>query len=535
MKVNPGLSVFLSAFAAFLQGAFAQKSYPGCDPLADSDFKITTLISRDAQNQLEEPVKMALDMDDQGSIDIYFVQRYGKIRKFAVASKQLTTIGTIPVDVKLEDGVTGIILDPGFKTNRWLYLYYATGTATDFKFHLSRFKLDGAGMLGMASERPILIIPAGKGKSHTGGSMRFDPQGVLYLGVGENEGGELSSANTNDLRGKILRIKPIAFPDAEKPAPGPGATYTIPTGNLFPTAANGGPGTAKTRPEIYIMGDRNPYTLSLDNQTGRLAWGELGPNGTDTTEEDNITKTPGNYGYPYYAGHQVVVTPNAGTPDKPLNNNPQNTGLKELPASIPATRAYLRSAAMTGPIYRYNDAPKSSAIKFPPHFEGLWFVTDFNSNEIDTIQLDASGTKMVSVGRVFKNLRLDAPLDFQQGPDGALYVVNYGGYFSSTAATALVRLEYSGSCRPAPVGTLADFKRARGARVVVIGFRLEVGDVGPFELQVLDLRGRVMAEFHGNGVARYDLRSALGGKAGVYALRLRTPGGSLSRTVVLSP
>lgn len=511
-------ALFLAATLS-MGWAWAQKTYPGCGPLADSDFKLTTLVSRDAQNQLEEPIKMSLDMDDQGNVDIYFVQRYGKVRKFSVATKQMTTIGTIPVDVQLEDGVTGIILDPGFKTNRRLFIYYATGTASDFKFHLSRFKLDGAGMMDMASERPILIIPAAKGKSHTGGSMRFDPQGVLYLGVGENEGGELSSANTNDLRGKILRIKPIDFADSDKPAPGPGTTYSIPAGNLFPTKD---PATDKTRPEIYIMGDRNPYTLTLDDRTGRLAWGELGPNGTDTTEEDNITKAPGNYGYPYYAGHQVVLTANAGTPEKPLNNNPKNTGLKELPPAVPAARAYLRSAAMTGPIYRYADAPKNSALKFPPQFDGMWFVTDFNSNEIDTIQLDPSGTKMNSIGRVFKTWNLAAPLDFQQGPDGALYVLNYGGYFSSTAATALVRLEYHGSCRPESVTGLAEPQRLGRTSLEAFGFTLAVEDAGEHRLQVADLRGHVLAEFRGSGQARYDLAPSLGGRPGLYAVRLET-------------
>ena len=55
-----------------------------------------------------------------------------------------------------------------------------------------------------------------------------------------------TAANTNDLRGKILRIR--VKDDG---------SYEIPEGNLF------APGTAKTRPEIYVMGDRNPYRISV--------------------------------------------------------------------------------------------------------------------------------------------------------------------------------------------------------------------------------------------------------------------------------
>ena len=66
----------------------------------------------------------------------------------------------------------------------------------------------------------------------------------------QNNDAQRSSANTNDLRGKVLRIRPAAD-----------GTYTIPAGNLF------APGTANTRPEIYTMGTRNPYRISVDPET----------------------------------------------------------------------------------------------------------------------------------------------------------------------------------------------------------------------------------------------------------------------------
>jgi cytochrome c len=89
---------------------------------------------------------------------------------------------------------------------------------------------------------------------HTGGGMVWDDTGNLYLAVGNNTGNlpfsttderpdrsswddQRSSSNTNDLRGKLLRIHPE-----------PNGTYSIPAGNLYP------PGTSQTRPEIYAMG-----------------------------------------------------------------------------------------------------------------------------------------------------------------------------------------------------------------------------------------------------------------------------------------
>src|SRR5690606_27053219 len=128
---------------------------------------------------------------------------------------------------------------------------------------------------------------------HTGGSIPLDSDGYLLLSTGdnnppfdekdpttgktyrinthgyaplddrpgfENYHARRSSGNSNDLRGKIIRIKVNED-----------GSYTIPEGNLFPK------GTAKTRPEIYIMGTRNPYRISVDTKTDYVYWGEVGP------------------------------------------------------------------------------------------------------------------------------------------------------------------------------------------------------------------------------------------------------------------
>ncbi|KOG22148.1 PQQ-dependent sugar dehydrogenase, partial [Streptomyces viridochromogenes] len=102
-----------------------------------------------------------------------------------------------------------------------------------------------------------------------------------------------SSANTNDLRGKILRIHPEAA-----------GGYTIPAGNLF------APGTALTRPEIYAMGFRNTFRFSVDPETGWISAADYGPDaqyedpnrGPIGTVEWNLIKAPGNYGWPYCVG-----------------------------------------------------------------------------------------------------------------------------------------------------------------------------------------------------------------------------------------
>jgi cytochrome c len=57
--------------------------------------------------------------------------------------------------------------------------------------------------------------------------------------------------------------------------PEPDGGYTIPDGNLFPK------GTPGTKPEIYVMGCRNPFRISVDAKRGWLYWGDVGQNTID--------------------------------------------------------------------------------------------------------------------------------------------------------------------------------------------------------------------------------------------------------------
>ena len=231
--------------------------------------------------------------------------------------------------------------------------------------------------------------------------MVFDKNGNLFLTTGnntvnppagtsnlderpghKNSDDQRTGGNTNDLRGKILRIHP------EKDG-----TYSIPKGNLFPM------GTPNTRPEIYTMGHRNPWRVSIDNQTGYIYWGEVGPDASEDTEfnprgydEFNQAKGPGFFGWPYFIGDNKPYADTAGLPfdvEKVVNNSPNNTGLNELPAPQKAFLWYpygyselfplLGSAgrsATGGPVFRQADFPASDK-RFPAYYEGKWLITEF--------------------------------------------------------------------------------------------------------------------------------------------------------------
>ena len=113
--------------------------------------------------------------------------------------------------------------------------------------------------------------------------------------------------NTNDLRGKLLRFTvkagDIAAADANKADFGQGGAYTIPAGNMLPLVA--GAPQAKTRPEVYAMGFRNPFRVQVDSNDvaymtdyspdSRVPQRSRGPAGTGRYE---IVRKPSNYGWP---------------------------------------------------------------------------------------------------------------------------------------------------------------------------------------------------------------------------------------------
>src|SRR4029079_12668281 len=145
---------------------------------------------------------------------------------------------------------------------------------------------------------------------------------------------------------KILRIVPLADPTA----PGVGTGYTIPTGNLFDEAQDT---QNKTLPEIFAMGFRNPFRITVDPNSGQVLMGDYGPDASATNPsrgpqgsvEYNIV-TPGYYGWPYCVRDNVAYSDydfDTGTSGAkfncaaPVNTSPTNTGLTTLPPAKGAT------------------------------------------------------------------------------------------------------------------------------------------------------------------------------------------------------
>lgn len=483
-RANPNPSMFYAAaLAAFLLASAGSLPAQTCSDAVP--FRQEVLVDR-ARHQFGEPIKMAFDMDGEGKVDIYFASRGGKVHRYDARTEQVHDLGEVPVNMILEGGITGLALDPDFKRNRRIYVGH-TASAPGMAFRVTRYTLDAAGRLDPRSVKTLLNIPAAD-KMHDIMSLKFDHEGNLFVGTGNNFAGEESASNTMDLRGKILRIRPDDT-----------GGYGIPAGNLFP------PGKDSARPEIYVMGVRQPYVLAYDPATRRLAWGEFGPDGTGArTEEHNVTDKPGNFGWPHFAGRQYqMFQQDPRDPQVPRNKSLTAKGLKVLPPMVPAVHVYGQSGSVSGPLYRL--PPDAHPNRLPPRFDGLWFITDFNQGWVDTIRLDAAGTGIAAQGRL-RELKLNRPIDFQEGPDGGLYVINYAGNYSPHADANIVRLVYQG-CPTSISG--APGENPVGTTWSAAGGYLRV--TGSHRIRMLDPQGRLIREFRGNGGATYELRAPAGG------------------------
>ncbi|RYD87295.1 MAG: Crp/Fnr family transcriptional regulator, partial [Sphingobacteriales bacterium] len=356
------------------------------------------------------------------NFDILVSQRRGELMLYSEEKKSLKQVGFLNVyhksntpNVNSEEGFLGITLDPDFEKNNFVYLYYSPAGDKPVD-RLSRFVFKND-TLDNKSEKVILEVGTTRDICcHTGGSIAFANDNVLFLSVGDNTtpfdepnepypsrsfgpmddrpGHEQyddrrAAGNTNDLRGKILRIKINAD-----------GSYSIPEGNLFPK------GTAKTRPEIYVMGNRNPYRISVDKKTGYLYWGEVGPDASNDSigtrgprgyDEINQARKAGNFGWPFFVGdnygynmHDYATNKNGPpqNPAAPKNTSRNNTGIVDLPPAQPAYIWYPYAVspdfpdlgtggrtAMPGPVYYTEDFPKET--RYPQYYNGKFFIYDF--------------------------------------------------------------------------------------------------------------------------------------------------------------
>lgn len=461
---------------ANLDYAKAKSQYP-----PDEDrFTKTQLV----EGTFFEPTEMTV----LPNLDILVLQRRGEIMLYKHDTKQVKQVGYFNVywktqhtpGVNAEEGMLGLNKDPNFAKNHWIYIYYSPADSSVNR--LSRFTFQND-TVNNASEKVILEVKAQREICcHTGGSIAFGSDGLLYLSAGDNStpfnepkqkyvnsgyaplndlpghmqyDSRRSAGNTNDLRGKIMRIKVNED-----------GSYGIPAGNLFPK------GTDKARPEIYVMGDRNPYRISVDQKNGNLYWGEVGPDANNDSfstrgprgyDEVNQARKAGYFGWPLFVGNNYpyreynYATGQSGAafdPAHPVNNSRNNTGLTNLPPAQPAFIWYPYDAspdfpevgtggrnAMAGPVYYTDMWPKETRL--PEYYNGKLIIYDWIRGWMKAVTMLPNGD-FDKMEPFMEHTRLNNCIDMEVGPDGKLYLLEYGsGWFTKNPDAGLSRIDYN--------------------------------------------------------------------------------------------
>lgn len=463
---------------------------------------------------LNEPMEMAI----LPNLNVVIVERRGAVKLYSSKEKQLKTIAHFNVFSGIEDGLLGVAVDPDYANNHWIYFYY--GVAGDRNVSkLERYEMLGE-QIDMTSKKLLLEVPTQRTYCcHSAGYLTFGADGLLYLSTGDNTnaeeieghnptderpGRQLSddqgtSANSKDYRGKILRIKPE-----------PDGTYSIPDGNLFPKDGSLG------HPEIYVMGCRNPFRMSVDPKNNFVYWGDVGPDSKVPAEENflsydeiNQARKPGFFGYPYFLGNNEgfpkydFETKKEGPkqdPLHPVNNSPNNTGVKNLPPAQPAMIWYGKgeskrwpmvgkggASAMAGPVY-YSDLYPNAKYKLPAYYDGKLFIYEWIRKWIMAVTLDKDGN-YVSMEPFLPHLKVIAPIDMKIASDGAIYMLAYGTkWFAKNTDAGLIRVEYSEGNR----NPIADIRidKQYGAAPMTVAFSADkskdydAGDKLTFEWKI---------------------------------------------------
>ncbi|MCZ6674429.1 MAG: PQQ-dependent sugar dehydrogenase, partial [Verrucomicrobia bacterium] len=407
----------------------------------------------------------ALQLEVLPNGDIVFIEFWGAVKRWHANTGNITVLGRIPTHAKGEVGLLGMAVAKDFLKSGHLYVQFCPAENPG-TMRISRFtaKIDRQ----MAdTEVELLSWPYDtEHVFHMGGGLWMDGEGDLYIATGDNShhspglpvdmrpgwknwDSYRSAGNTRDHRGKILRIHPTAD-----------GSYLVPKDNLFP---NGIDGLA----EIYAMGIRNPFRITVDDSTGTLFIGDVGPNikaelGIETAgyDEINATQVACNFGWPSFVGPNEALPVfdfdkneviEFFDPQTPRNYSPNNTGAEKLPPAQPALIWYptlpsndfpsLGSGGrsiMAGPVYHYDESNPSST-KLPKELDGRLFIYEWMRNWIKTVHLD-SQTPKIEPFLPEGNLR--RPIDMKIGPDDALYMIEYGDQWWENQDSQIVRLVY---------------------------------------------------------------------------------------------
>jgi glucose/arabinose dehydrogenase len=282
-----------------------------------------------------------------------------------------------------EQGLLSLAFSPNYQQDCRVYLYYTEGSPKPSD--LVRFTATPDGGVDLSSKEVLLQVEQPY-TNHNGGHIVFGNDGDLYVGFGdggsENDPNDKGQDMTTDL-GKIIRINVS------------GQTgYTVPADNPFV-------GQSGVKPEIYALGFRNPFRISIDPVTGDLWAGDVGQ---DAWEEVDRVVKGGNYGWSCYEGFAQFTN----------YHDAQNSCAGKTFQSPRAVYGHDdgNQAVTGGVIYRGASMPE---------LYGYYVYADFYSGNVWAVNTNDNSPAVQLISHLSHNIS-----DFVLAANGEVYLMTYG-------------------------------------------------------------------------------------------------------------
>lgn len=242
---------------------------------------------------LTSPVHLTAAPDDAR---LFVVEQPGRVRIIQDGVVLPTPFLDIAADVEDggERGLLSVAFHPAHESNGFFFVNYTgQGGAT----RVERYRVSDAdpNLADPASAQLVLSVAQPFG-NHNGGLIKFGPDGMLYIGMGDGgSGGDPAGhgQNPGTLLGAMLRI------DVDGAAP-----YEVPADNPFVDQ----PGA---RDEIWAIGLRNPWRFSFDLESGLLYIADVGQNRREEINAQPASEGGLNYGWNIVEG-SLCFSPSTG-------------------------------------------------------------------------------------------------------------------------------------------------------------------------------------------------------------------------------
>ena len=375
---NPALGIPF-VLALLLTACNGGPAMANGDPPADEPGERETAVPEDSHDF--EVVDVVTGLEHPWSVaflpggDVLVTERPGRIRLVRDGELRDEPVAGAPeVRAQGQGGMLDIVLHPGFDGNQYVYISYSKPVQGGSTTAVARARWTGEALEGI--EDVFVAEAVGNGR-HYGSRIAFDPDGYMYITVGDR-GEPQRAQNLGDHAGTTIRLHDDG---------------SVPADNPFLDRDD-------ALDEIYTFGNRNAQGMAVHPETGEVWQNEHGPRGGD---EVNVMRAGANYGWPeyryadHYDGRPIPDYPDDADVDAPL--------VDWTPAIAPSGMAFY-----TGDRF--------------PNWRGSTFHGGLAGRQLRRVVFD--GTEAVHQETLLEELG-ERIRDVREGPDGYLYLLTDAG------------------------------------------------------------------------------------------------------------